>query len=220
MFQVSRHPVPIAIGIVSGSVAFSERQMLKQVQHDPKTILKLFVVSFISLFLFSCNNTKEVDDIMQTQKVFPTEQGEIVEILYTDSGLVRIRITAPVMNHYTFNVPEPYTEMPKGIYVEFYNDSSKIKTTLKADYGIRYEKSKRTEVKKNVEVVNVAGEILNTDKLNWDEATRKIYTDAFVKITTKKEVLKGTGLEANEDFTEYEIRNISGTATAPGEEEK
>jgi len=180
----------------------------------------VITILLLSLAFSSCNNSQEVDDIMQKQAVFPTEQGEIVEILYTDSGLVRIRITAPVMNHFTFNVPEPYTEMPKGIYVEFYNDSSKIKTTLKADYGIRYEKNKRTEVKNNVVVVNVAGETLNTDKLNWDEALRKIYTDAFVQITTKKEVLKGTGMEANEDFTEYEIRNISGTANAPGEEGK
>lgn len=178
------------------------------------------VLCSLFILLSSCSHQTEVDDIMQKEKVFPTEQGTDTEILYTDSGLVRIRVTAPVMNHFTLNVPEPYTEMPQGIYVEFYNEESKIKTTLKADYGIRYEKSKRTEVKKNVVVVNVAGETLNTDKLNWDEATRKIYTDAFVKITTKKEVLQGTGMEANEDFTEYEIRNISGTATAPGEEGK
>jgi LPS export ABC transporter protein LptC len=156
-----------------------------------------------------------VDDIMQKKQVFPTEQGETVEILYTDSGLVRIRITAPEMNHYTFNVPEPYTEMPKGIYVEFYNDSSKIKTTLKADYGIRYEKTKRTEVKTNVVVVNVAGETLNTDKLDWDEGTRKIYTDVFVKIKTKNDELQGTGMEANEDFSEWDIKNPVGKAIVP-----
>jgi LPS export ABC transporter protein LptC len=183
-----------------------------------KIVFSIPLLAF--LVLVSCNQTREVDDIMEKQKIFPTEEGEIVEILYTDSGLVRIRITAPVMNHYTINVPEPYTEMPKGIYVEFYNDSSKIKTTLKADYGIRYEKNKRTEVKNNVVVVNIAGEVLNTDKLNWDEATRKIYTDAFVKITTKKEVLKGTGMEANEDFSEWELKNPVGTVNAPEEEKK
>ncbi len=183
----------------------------------------LFFVITLSVVecFFSCKNSnKEIDSIMQKQTVFPSEQGQVVEILYTDSGLVRIRITAPVMNHYTYKVPEPYTEMPKGFFVEFFNDSGKVKTTMKADYGIRYEKSKRTEAKKNVVVINVNGEVLNTDKLNWDEATRKIYTDAFVKITTKREVLRGTGMEANEDFSEYEIRNISGSSNAPGEEEE
>jgi len=219
MFGVSRHAELVSASL-KPDARTSYRATLKQVQGDRKLIFGFFRFLFFLFLLASCNNNQEVDDIMQKQAVFPTEQGEIVEILYTDSGLVRVRITAPVMNHFTINVPEPYTEMPKGIYVEFYNDSSKIKTTLKADYGIRYEKNKRTEVKKNVVVVNVAGEVLNTDRLNWDEALRKIYTDAFVQITTKKEVLKGTGMEANEDFTEYEIRNISGTATAPGEEGK
>jgi hypothetical protein len=32
--------------------------------------------------------------------------------------------------------------------------------------------------------------------------------------------LRGTGMESNQDFTEYEIRNISGTSAAPSEEEE
>lgn len=175
-----------------------------------------FVVLCVSLA--ACNSGKDVEDLMQKQSVFPTEQGQEVEILYTDSGQVRIRITAPVMNHYTLNVPESYTEMPQGVFIEFYNDSNKIKTTLRADYGIRYEHSKRTEVKSRVEVVNSSGEVLNTDKLNWDENSRRIYTDVFVQIRTSRDVLKGTGLEANEDFSEWEIKNPVGTAIAPGEE--
>ena len=187
-------------------------------------IRKTFPVSLAFLVVFFCisckDNKIEIDKIMQKQTVFPSEQGEMVEVLYTDSGHVQMRITAPVMNHYTFNVPEAYTEMPKGIYVEFFNDSGKVKTTLKADYAVRYEKSKRTEAQKNVVVVNVNGEVLNTEKLNWDEAGKRIYTDVFVKITTKRDVLRGTGMESNQDFTEYEIRNISGTSAAPGEEEE
>lgn len=184
-----------------------------------KKTLTIILFSFSAFVFFSCrDNKKEIDQIMQKQTVFPSEQGEVVEIIYTDSGLVQMRITAPVMNHYTYNVPEAYTEMPKGIYVEFFNDSGKVKTTLKAGYAIRYEKNKRTEARKNVVVVNINGEVLNTEKLNWDEVNKRIYTEAFVKITTKKDILKGTGMESDQDFTNYEIRNISGSSNAPGEE--
>jgi LPS export ABC transporter protein LptC len=163
------------------------------------------------LILSSCqNDTKEIDEVTQKEAIFPTEHGKKVEILYTDSGLVRVRLTAQIMNHFTYNVKEHYTEMPKGLYLEFFNDSSKVKTTLKANYGIRYEDTKKTEVKYKVQVVNASGEILNTEQLFWDETTRKIYTKEFVKITTKKEVLTGKGMEANEDFTEWEIQNITG----------
>ena len=184
-----------------------------------KKIIIAVLFSFTGLAIFSCkDNKQELDTMMKKQAVFPSEEGKVVEILYTDSGLVQMRITAPVMNHYTTNVPEPYTEMPKGIIVEFFNDSGEVKTTMKANYAIRYEKNKRTEARKNVVVVNVNGEVLNTEKLNWDEVNKKIYTDAFVKITTKKDVLRGTGMEASQDFTDYEIRNISGSSNAPGEE--
>lgn len=180
-----------------------------------KKILPLSLFFFVAVFIFSAcqNNTREIDEITKKEAIFPTEHGKKVEILYTDSGLVKVRLTAPVMNHYTYNVKEHYTEMPKGLYIEFFNERSEVKTMLKANYGIRYEDTKKTEVKYKVQVTNVNGEVLNTEQLFWDEATRKIYTKEFVKITTKKDVLKGNGLVANEDFTEWEIGDPTGTIT-------
>jgi|SRR6185437_9382129 len=181
-----------------------------------KKIMQGCLLFFTAFFvLFSCqNDTKEIDEVTKKEAIFPTEHGKMVEILRTDSGLVNVRLTAPIMNHYTYNVKEPYTEMPKGLFIEFFNEHSEIKTMLKANYGVRYEDTKKTEVKYKVQVTNVNGEVLNTEQLFWDEATRKIYTKEFVKITTKKEVLKGSGLVANEDFTDWEIQNITGTHTA------
>ncbi len=174
-----------------------------------------FIFFATCFFLYACqNDAKEIDQVTKKDAIFPTEHGKKVEILYTDSGQVKVRLTAPVLNDYTYNVTEHYTEMPKGLYIEFYNDSNQIKTTLKANYGIKYEQSKKVEVKYNVVVTNTNGEILNTEQLFWDEATHKIYTKEFVKITTKREVLMGTGMVAEEDFTGWEINNITGHHTA------
>ncbi len=171
--------------------------------------------------LFSCqNSTKEIAEVTKKNAIFPTDHGKQVEILYTDSGSVRWRLKTPVMNHYTYNVKERYLEMPEGLYLEFFNDSNKVKTTLKANYGIRYEETKKTEVKYKVVVTNANGEVLNTEQLFWDEATRRIYTKEFVKITTKKEILMGTGLDANQDFSEYTIEKISGTISVKDDDKK
>jgi LPS export ABC transporter protein LptC len=184
-----------------------------------KKIVGVIFLFFSAVILFSCkDNRKEIDSMIQKKLLFPSEEGKVVEIVYTDSGRVTMRVTAPVMNHFTANVPEPYTEMPKGIIIEFFNDSGEVKTTMKANYAIRYEKNKRTEARKQVVVVNANGEILNTEKLNWDEAHKKIYTDAHVKIITKKDELQGTGMEADQDFSQYEIRNMSGRSNLPGED--
>ena len=43
--------------------------------------------------------------------------------------------------------------------------------------------------------------------------TEEIFTEEFVKITTKNEVIYGIGLESNQNFSKYSIRNIKGTIT-------
>jgi hypothetical protein len=59
--------------------------------------------------------------------------------------------------------------------------------------------------------VNKDGEKLNTEHLIWDENQKKILSDAFVKITTAKEIIMGKGLESNQDFTQYQIKEVTGT---------
>ncbi|HRG51298.1 MAG TPA: LPS export ABC transporter periplasmic protein LptC, partial [Bacteroidia bacterium] len=69
----------------------------------------------------------------------------------------------------------------------------------------------KMEAKRNVVVINVKGEKLNTEHLIWDAVTKKIYTKEFVKITTKDEVLLGEGLTADQDFSKYTILHPTGT---------
>jgi hypothetical protein len=47
--------------------------------------------------------------------------------------------------------------------------------------------------------------------LFWDEKKELIYTNKFVKITTENEVIWGEGLEANQEFTDWKIKNVKGT---------
>lgn len=51
---------------------------------------------------------------------------------------------------------------------------------------------------------------METERLVWDEATEKISTDAPVKITTGNEVIRGIGLESNQDFSRYQIHQVTG----------
>jgi LPS export ABC transporter protein LptC len=74
------------------------------------------------------------------------------------------------------------------------------------------------EAKYAVEVVNKTGEKLETERLIWDEQNKRIYTDAFVKITTATEVIRGTGMESNQDFTKYQIKHVTGTIQIKNDE--
>jgi len=114
------------------------------------------------------------------------------------------------MMMYDKGTKEPMTIMPKGLFLVFFNEKGKESTTLKANYGVEYRQSRRMEARYNVEVVNITGEKLNTEHLVWDENTKMITSDAFVKITTAKEIIMGKGLKSNQDFTQYEILEVTG----------
>lgn len=70
----------------------------------------------------------------------------------------------------------------------------------------------------NVKVVNtVKQERLLTDELTWNPNTKKIYTEKPVTVENQLsgEQLKGIGLDANQDFTQYSIRRPTGFFNAP-----
>ena len=178
--------------------------------------LSLHKTSFLILILInfaftSCKTDRNEIMAIGKKVVMPALTGKDVTMLYSDSTILKIKLQTPEMQKYEKDVKEPVTIMPKGLFVIFYDEKGKESSTLKADYGVRYEISRRMEVKYNVEVVNVNGEKLNTEHLVWDEKKKKITSDAFVKITTAKEIIMGKGLEANQDFTQYEIKEVTGT---------
>ena len=171
----------------------------------------LFLLMLLCFVIISCQTDRNEIMALGKKVVMPSLTGKEVTMLYSDSTVLKIKLITPQMQKYEKDVKEPVTIMPKGVFVIFYDDKGKETTTLKADYGVRYESSKKMEVKYNVEVINVNGEKLNTEHLIWDEQKKKITSDAFVKITTAKEIIMGKGLEANQDFTQYEIKEVTGS---------
>lgn len=151
---------------------------------------------------------KTVNKIASLKEV-GVETATNVETFYSNAGIVKAKLNAPLLKR--FNNSAPYTELAKGLSLVFYDEHMQENGRMTARYGINYEQEQKMIVRNNVVVVNVKGEILNTEELTWNQATRKIFTDKFVKITTADEVLYGDGMEADEDFTHYKIRKIKGT---------
>jgi len=182
--------------------------------HFVKKIFPKFIIICISCFAFiSCeNNLAEVNYITaENEKLLPIESGKNVEMLYSDSAVVRAKLKAPQVDRYVGKTN--FMLLPKGMLIVFYDEFKQEETRLTADYGIGFENGtgmNKMEAKRNVILVNKKGDRLNTEHLIWDATTQKIYTDQFVKITTKDEVIWGDGLNANQDFSEYEILNPKG----------
>ncbi len=141
----------------------------------------------------------------------PSQIGDSVTMLYTDSSQLKVMMKANRMLLFNKNVSEPFTVLPKGFFVTFFDDEENVSATLKANYGVRYDISKKMEAKYAVEVINKDGVKLETEKLIWNEITKQIYTDAHVKITTATEIINGYGLVSNQDFTKYQLKKLTGT---------
>ncbi|MBL7927807.1 MAG: LPS export ABC transporter periplasmic protein LptC [Bacteroidia bacterium] len=161
------------------------------------------------LCIAACSNdTDEINRITNEAKS-PTETINGLQILYSDSGFVKASMKAAVMNRYYNDTP--YTELPKGVAMYFFDIGQDTISTLTAKYAIRNEINKTMEARNDVIVKNKKGETLNTEKLVWNEATGKFTSDVFVKITTASEVIMGQGFEANQDFTRYSIKKPKGS---------
>lgn len=170
----------------------------------------LFGVLLICVsFFISCTN--DLKDVMALPKnhISPSQVGDSVTMLYSDSALLKVMVKANRMLLFDKNVSEPFTVLPRGVFVTFFDEHEKVSATLKANFGVRYDLSRKMEAKYAVEVVNRDGVKLETEKLIWDELSKTIYTDAFVKITTDKEIINGHGLTSNQDFSKYELKKVT-----------
>lgn len=103
-------------------------------------------------------------------------------------------------------------EFPEGIYIEFFDLKGTKTSTLRANTAHFYKQENRWRGQGKVEVFNIEkGQQLHTEELFWNPAQRKIYTDKFVTINDQTDVIYGTGMIANQDLTNYSIKNIQGT---------
>jgi hypothetical protein len=87
-------------------------------------------VAAILLFLSSCeNDLKDVEQISSQKLAIQVDRSENVEVIYSDSAIVKAKLIAPVVLHY--KTTDPYYEMPKGILVIFFDENSSMRTIKK-----------------------------------------------------------------------------------------
>ena len=187
----------------------------KKVGEQWFSCLFLFVVN---LALVGCvNDMEEVKAIVEDEKLLPVEVADSIQIIYTDSAILKVILEAGHLERYLGE--NPYLEMTEGVHVRFYNSLGRVESELRSNYAVSYENTDVMEAREDVVVVNKEGETLNTEHLVWEEKTEKIHTEEFVKITTEDEVIFGHGFESNQDFTKYRIKKIKGTINLKEEED-
>lgn len=89
-------------------------------------------------------------------------------------------------------------------------DSSAVIT---ADEMTYWDEERRFEARGRVVVTTVEGKRLTGEHLAWDEAARRVRTPSFVRITTPTDRMQGYGFDADEDLSNYRLRDVTGETT-------
>lgn len=168
----------------------------------------LCIIGAMALLLGCRNDIAEVHRLVNEEET-GVERMHTVEILYSDSAVVRVQIEAPTLVRHV-EERAPYEEFPDGVRVSFFNPLGKEESILTANYAIRYARDGRIIARDSVVWESDSSEKLETEELIWEEADGRIYSDKFVTIKRPGEIIYGVGFETDQDFTEWTIKATEG----------
>lgn len=166
---------------------------------------------FLIVLLLSCNRDESKSEVLDGEQFSEDETLFDVELTYSDSAIVQVRIISPMLVRKKEN-NELLEEFPKGLHVEFLNNNGKVSSYLDAKFATRYERKGIVIAEDSVVVYNRLDEKLETSQLTWDEKNENLETPRFVKITrpAKGDTLYGFGLSADQEFNRFELKEVSG----------
>jgi LPS export ABC transporter protein LptC len=170
-------------------------------------IRSLFYVS-VFIVLCSCSNDlEEVNALLQKEEI-KTETAVNIELLYSDSAQVKLKIIAPILKRKP-DGRNSIEEFDQGLVANFYGPDKRVNCWLASKYAIRNERKNTITVRDSVVLWNKRKEKLETSELIWDEKEEILSTNKFVRITQpeKGDTSYGWGFESNADFTRFEIKN-------------
>lgn len=180
--------------------------------------IPFFLIALL-LLVASCNDDdlKNANTISSKKITLSKDRTYGVELTYSDSAVVKAKCYAPVLDKVTPSQGAAYSEMPKGVKIEFYDAYLQVTGTITSDYAIYKETEHITIFRKNVVVVNDQI-IFKTEELIWDE-NKKMYFSPAGTVTRKSDgsVLNGTKFSAPQDFSTYSITEAAGETFVKGD---
>jgi len=169
----------------------------------------------IAMFASCANDIAEVDALTENVST-SIEEGKGVEILYSDSAEVKVRILADSIVRYVER-SNPRDVFPSGIFIEFLSPQGRPTSWLEAETAVRSERDNTFTARGNVRFYNKKNEKLVSTELIWDEAKSILHTDKFVTIiqAERQDTTYGFGFSSNEEFNIFEIKQRSSAVFRP-----
>jgi len=177
-----------------------------------KNIFRITLIILLLVVMFhSCANDMDIIKKIIDAEIEPDMVGENVELLYSDSARLQMRLVTPLIKQFN-SATERRREFPQGLHIWFYEKSGELKAELTANWAKEDMETEIWEARSNVVLTNVEGQILESEQLFWDPKKGEVHSSKYTKIITKDGDYEGSGdsFWAKQDFTEYKFFNKSG----------
>jgi len=170
---------------------------------SPGLVFCMVLLTVVQLSLSSCGE----DDLQKVAKLskkvsLDTNRTIGVEIIYSDSAKVKAKGFARVLDKVTPSNGAIFSEMPKGVKIEFLDEKQNITGSITSDYAISKEAEKITIFKRNVVVVNQAL-TFNTEELTWDENKKMFFSPKGIVTKPDGSFANAVNFSAPQDFSYY-----------------
>lgn len=167
--------------------------------------MKQIYFLFVLWACVSC--TKEEKVTSEEIKTYQELESYDVVMRYSDSAKLHLIIETDKQ----VRLKSQDELFEKGMFVSFYNGEDTIQSTMRCDSSYYHKDTKIWNAWGNVVVHNIKEKrTLKTEYLEWMPEEHRVFTDQHVVIRSPEQEIQGEGLNAADDFSEYEIINITG----------
>lgn len=167
-----------------------------------------------SLLSACTNDLKKIQEISQKVVNSPADTTRGVDIIYSDSAVVKAHLFAPLMLEYGADSDTSKMVLPKGVKIILYDNHQQQQATIIADTAYYMKTKQLIKLRKNVVLTSVKGDVLASDELDYDQFNNKITSSKPVDITSANgDKAHGTALIArmtNGSFSDITLQNQTG----------
>ena len=161
------------------------------------------------IFVFgSCSKRLEKIQSSTPSNFTPMSVAQNINTKYTDSGRLTTVLLSPKMVNFS-NQEFPYYDFPDGINLTLYDRSNKS-STVESKHAIVYNETDLIDLRGDVVLITSNNDTLFTDQLYYDQKKKWLFTDFPVKFRTKDYLTNGNGFDANQDFTNAQVLEVTG----------
>ena len=178
--------------------------------------MRLFTIQLILAVAALCSACEEkIQPNILTQidsRTLPQQESWNSTVTLSDSGKVKAVIRAGYIR--VFEKPRQ-TLLSEGVAVDFFGDEGEKTSVLTSKEGKVDDLTNDLEAWGDVVVVSQSDSTtLQTERLFWDNRRQLVHTPEFVRISSPREKIQGTGFEAEQNLRNYRIFRVSGQTQA------